>query len=222
MPTGSSAKIAHFDVSVAPVSSRGFFLLVPDTKHRCTRPTSAFCRSPAVVRNASMTSDSRLSLTSSGTSSTSFRAADVPARSLYANMNACSYPTLFIRLTVSACSSSVSPQKPAIMSVVMAQPGMISLTRAMRLRYASRVYPRAMRSRVVVDPDCAGMCRHAHTLGRLRITSSTASGKSFGCGDVNRTRISGSTAATRSSSAANCMDPSRRGAGAYRDENPAA
>ena len=84
------------------------------------------------------------------------------------------------------------------------------------------MYPRAIRSSVVVLPLCAGMCRHLHTFGRFLITSNTSSGKSFGCGDVNRTRISGSTLATRSSNAANCIDPSRRVSGLYRDEKPAA
>mmetsp|Transcript_10187 Transcript_10187/g.37725 ORF Transcript_10187/g.37725 Transcript_10187/m.37725 type:complete len:315 (+) Transcript_10187:714-1658(+) len=79
-----------------------------------------------------------------------------------------------------------------------------------------------MRSRLSVLPLCAGMCRHAHTFGRDAITSSTESGKSFGCGDVNLTRISGSMAATRSRSWANCTLPSLRFFGAYRDEKPSA
>ena len=61
--------MAHLELSVLPVSSLSFFLLGPSTSTRCTRPTSVFCLSPAVVLNASMTSASLRCLTSSGTSS---------------------------------------------------------------------------------------------------------------------------------------------------------
>ena len=79
-----------------------------------------------------------------------------------------------------------------------------------------------MRTSVAVEPLCAGMCKHLHTFGRSRMTLRTSSGKSFGCGEVNRMRISGSTCATRSSSSANCTFPSLLRPASYRDSNPAA
>ncbi len=46
------------------------------------------------------------------------------------------------------------------MSVDIATPGMILLASSRRERYASRVYPRRMRSRTVVLPLCVFMCMH--------------------------------------------------------------
>ena len=37
-------------------------------------------------------------------------------------------------------------------------------------------------------PHCAGRCSCPHTFGLSVMRESTSSGKSFGCGDVNRMR----------------------------------
>ncbi len=71
-----------------------------------------------------MISVSRADFTASGTSSGIWRWAKVPGRSEYLNMKALSYPTSRISESVASCSSAVSPEKPAIRSVVMAQSGM--------------------------------------------------------------------------------------------------
>ena len=124
-------------------------------------------------------------MTCSGTSSFKCLAAAVFSLMLYANINAFSYPTRCIRLTVSACSSSVSPQNPEMKSLDNATPGISRRARATRSRYASRVYPLRMRSSTELDPLCAGMCSCLVTLGLVAMTRRTSSGKSLGCGDVN-------------------------------------
>lgn len=57
-------------------------------------------------------------------------------------------------------------------------------------------YPLRILSSTAVDPLCAGMCRCLQTLWCLATTSSTSSLKSFGCGEVKRIRMFGSTCAT--------------------------
>ena len=107
-------------------------------------------------------------------------------------------------------------------SLETATPGTRSRARRTRSTYASLVYPRRMRSNTVVLPLCAGMCSCLHTFGLDAMTFKTSSGKSFGCGDVKRTRISGSTPATSSRSSAKSNAFSRRAPGLYTDLNPLA
>ena len=78
------------------------------------------------LRKLSMISLKRLILISCGTSSCSLRAAIVFPRSEYANIYAWSYPTRRMRSTVSAWSSSVSPQNPAMKSDDKATPGRVA------------------------------------------------------------------------------------------------
>ena len=47
-----------------------------------------------------------------------------------------------------------------------------------------------------VEPDCAGKWIDLAMFGRSWISAKSSSGKSFGCGDVNRMRKSGLTLAT--------------------------
>ena len=207
-------------VHVLPCASRFDFLLAPSTRTQCVFPTSSALTASASSLCAAMISASRRRFVSSGTSSTSLRAAAVFSRIEYANMKACSYLISRINATVSACSSSVSPQNPAMKSLDSATPGISSRARLANATYASRVYPRRMRSNTDVEPLCAGTCSCFATLGRSAMTRNTSSGKSFGCGDVNRTRISGFTSAAASRSSANRTAPSRRGL--YTLRNPSA
>ena len=62
-------------------------------------------------------------------------AAKVSGRSEYMNVKACSYLTSSISESVSRCSSSVSPQKPAMMSVERARSGTIERARPINSRY---------------------------------------------------------------------------------------
>ena len=62
-----------------------------------------------------------------------------------------------------------------------------------RSRYASRVYPQRILSRTVLLPVCAGKWILLQILYLSRITYSTSSGKSLGCGHVYRNRISGNS-----------------------------
>ena len=103
-------------------------------------------------------------------------------------------------------------------SLESATPGIISRARLIKSKYTSRVYPRRMRSKVEVDPLCAGMCNCLQTFGVRAMTRNKSSGKSFGCGDVNRTRTSRSKPATAAMRSANVRAPSRFGL--YTDLNP--
>ncbi len=99
------------------------------------------------------------------------------------------------RTTSSVCakSSSVSPGKPTMMSVVIAASGICSRTRSMMPRYFSRRYDRRIRLSTASEPDCSGMCRLGITFGVSAIAVITSSVKSRGCGDVKRTRSRPST-----------------------------
>ena len=110
-------------------------------------------------------------------------------------------------------SASLSPQKPEMKSDEMDACGSSSRTRLISCKYVSREWPRRMLSRTALEPDCAGMWSAAHALGsspagwefgrtrrrgpggarrgRSPITRSSASGKSFGCGEVKRKRTCG-------------------------------
>mmetsp|Transcript_5906 Transcript_5906/g.24191 ORF Transcript_5906/g.24191 Transcript_5906/m.24191 type:complete len:214 (-) Transcript_5906:1070-1711(-) len=198
-------------VHVRPDMRSSDLLDSPSTSTQCTRPISSALAASAPFLCASMTSASRRFFTSSGTSSVRCLAAAVLSLMLYANMNAFSYPTRRMRLTVSACSSSVSPQKPEMKSLDSATPGISLRARSTRSRYASLVYPRRIRSSTELEPLCAGTCSCFATLALDAMTRKTSSGKSLGCGDVKRTRISGSTSATASSNSANRTAPSLLG-----------
>mmetsp|Transcript_8816 Transcript_8816/g.28386 ORF Transcript_8816/g.28386 Transcript_8816/m.28386 type:complete len:201 (+) Transcript_8816:188-790(+) len=186
----------RFPLSALPVAFASSRLLVPSTKTKCVFPISPFAFSLAASRNVSMTSANRLCFTSSGTSSVNFFDAAVFSRKEYANVNACSYCTRFKSEMVSLCSSSVSPQKPEIKSELNATSGMIAFALSIKFMYASREYPRFIRSSADVDPDCAGICNNFEAFGVSEIVWSRLSGKSLGCGDVNRTRNSGEMAHT--------------------------
>ena len=77
--------------------------------------------------------------TASGTSSWKCRHAKVFSRMLNRYMNAWSKPTCSISDTVSACSASVSPQKPVITSVLSEHCGSVVRIWSTRRRKASRV-----------------------------------------------------------------------------------
>lgn len=57
-------------------------------------------------------------------------------------------------------------------------------------------YPRRMRAKTLLLPLCAGKCSCLHMLGYAAIVCRTSSVKSFGCGEVNRMRTSGTASAT--------------------------
>ena len=189
-------KTTRFPLSALPVAFVSSRLLTPSTKTKCVFPISPFAFSLATSRNVSMTSANRLCLVSSGTSSVNFFEAAVFSRKEYAKVNACSYCTCFKREIVSSYSSSVSPQKPEMKSELNATSGIIAFALSIKFKYASREYPRFIRSRTDVDPDCAGMCNNFEAFGVSAIVWSRLSGKSLGCGDVNRTRNSGEMAHT--------------------------
>ena len=111
-----------------------------------------------------MISFRRRVFTSGGTSSSNLRAARVPGLSEYWNMNAASKPTSSKRLSVSLWSSSLSPQKPAITSVVRPQSGTISLILATLSRYHLRSYLRLIFSSIASLPDWTGKCICLHIL----------------------------------------------------------
>ena len=99
-----------------PVAFKSSRLERPSIRTKCYFPISRFAFSPASILKVSMTSANLLCLTSSGTESSNFLEACVLSLSEYANVNACSYLTIFKREIVSRCSCSVSSQNPEIKS----------------------------------------------------------------------------------------------------------
>ena len=93
------------------------------------------------------------------------------------------------RTTSMVCSrsSSVSPGKPTMMSVVIAASGIAARTRSTMPRNRSRRYERRIRRSTASEPDCSGMCSCGITFPVVAIASITSSVKSRGCGLVNRT-----------------------------------
>ena len=77
-----------------------------------------------------------------------------------------------------------------MMSVVIAASGIAARTSARIDRYRSLRYERRIARSTRSDPDCNGMCSWWQTLGVDAIASMTSVVKSFGCGEVNRTRSS--------------------------------
>ena len=100
------------------------------------------------------------------------------------------------------CSSSVSPQNPVMMSVLIAQSGMMRRMAAMRSRYHSRVYPRFMRLSMSLCPLCTGRWMYLQMFSWRDMACNTSSVMSLGWDVLNRTRRSGLTAATSSSNSA--------------------
>ncbi len=130
-------------------------------------------------------------------------AACVFSRKEYANMNAWSNRILRIASRVSLCSSSVSPQKPAITSVEMVTPGITCRALSISSKNVSLEYPLRILLNTLVDPDWIGIWMDLQMFGVRAMVSSTSNGKSFGCGEVNRTLSSGSTDAIAVSRSAN-------------------
>ena len=79
--------------------------------------------------------------------------AGVPGRGLYLNENACAKPISRTRSSVAWNSSSVSPGKPTMMSVLMAMSRFDRFIHSIRRMYSSRLYSRCIRSKIRVDPD---------------------------------------------------------------------
>ena len=75
-----------------------------------------------------------------------------------------------------------------MMSVVIAASGIAARTSSMIPRYRWLRYERRMARSTESDPDCRGMCSCGMTFGVSAIAAITSSVKSFGCGEVNRTR----------------------------------
>jgi hypothetical protein len=76
---------------------------------------------------------------------------------------------------------------------VIAASGIAARTRSMMPRKRSRRYERRIARSTTSEPDCSGMCREGMTFGVSAMAAMTSSVKSFGCGDVNRTRSRPST-----------------------------
>ena len=101
---------------------------------------------------------------------------------------------------VSWWSASVSPQKPAIISVESPQSGTMRRIASMRSIYHSRVYLRFIDCSIRLLPLCTGRCMWRHTLGSSAITCSVSSLISLGCEVVKRMRALGARRATRRNS----------------------
>ncbi len=145
--------------------------------------------------------------TSAGTCS-SIVAAGVPGRMEYWNVNADEKRAASTTRSVSWKSSSVSPGKPTMMSVVIAASGIRVRTRSRIPRKRSDRYDRRIALRTRSDPDCSGMCSCGITAGVSAIASITSSVKAAGCGLVKRMRSRPSMApAARSSLPNACRSP---------------
>ena len=118
-------------------------------------------------------------------------------------MNAASNRARSTTRSVASKSSSVSPGKPTMMSVVTATPGMPRRIRSSHARYRSLRYDRRMARSRRSEPDCSGKWMCSHTESHPAIASTTSSVKSCGCGLVNRIRRMPSTSFTARSSSAN-------------------
>lgn len=118
----------------------------------------------------------------------SISAAGVPGRLEYWKVNA--WAKRASRTVCRVCwkSSSVSPGKPTMMSVVIAASGMAARTFSMMERNRSWRYERRIARSTVSEPDWSGMCSCGMTLGVSAIAAITSSVKSRGCGEVKRTR----------------------------------
>ena len=115
-------------------------------------------------------------------------------------MKAESKTTSSISDSVAAWSWAVSPQNPAITSVVMPQSGITLLIFLTRSRYHSRSYLRLIFSSMALLPDWTGRCMCLQMLPYIAMVYMTSSLMSFGCEVEKRTRSSGLIFATISSS----------------------
>ena len=115
-----------------------------------------------------------------------------------------SYFTYSIRLKVSWWSSSVSPGKPAIISWLSPQPGMMRRIRSMRAKYSSRLCPRFISLRMREDPLCTGKWMYLQMFGCAAMACSTSSFISCGLLVEKRMRMSGTACATRCKRSAKC------------------
>src|ERR1017187_7853095 len=84
--------------------------------------------------------------------------AGVLGRAEYLKAKTQSYCTSESRFMVWMKSSAVSPGKPTMMSVEREIARLAALIHAMRSRYHTGVYSRAMLARILVEPDCTGRC----------------------------------------------------------------
>ncbi len=114
----------------------------------------------------------------------------MPSRIEYWNVKALVNRACSTTRIVSSKSSSVSPGKPTMMSVVIAAFGMRSRTRSRMPRNFSLRYERRIALRMRSLPDCSGMCSWGMTAGVSAIASMTSSVKAAGCGLVKRMRSS--------------------------------
>src|SRR5918912_1136088 len=96
-------------------------------------------------------------------------AAGVPGRIEYWKVNALAKRARRTTSRVCSKSSSVSPGKPTMMSVVMAASGMAARTLSMMPRYFSARYERRIAFSTASEPDCRGMCSWWHTFGVERL-----------------------------------------------------
>src|SRR5256886_2754445 len=105
-------------------------------------------------------------------------AAGVPGRGENTNVYAASYAASSTTSSVRRKSSSVSPGKPTIRSVVTARSGSASRAAASFRRYRSAVYPRCMRASVRSLPAWSGRWRCSHTASHSAIAA-LVSGRGF-------------------------------------------
>ena len=146
--------------------------------------------------------------TSGGTASGSAAAA-VPGRGEKTNVKAASNPAASTRCRVSSKSSSVSPGKPTMRSVVIAMSGTAARKASTLPRYQSMVYPRPMAASTLSEPDWAGRWTCSQTVGSAATASISSSDRSRGCEVVNRRRRRPATSSRLGSSPAKV---GRRGA----------
>src|SRR6266566_4600330 len=123
---------------VRPRSRLGLVRLGLSTRTSSTRPTRPALREAATCWTTSISRSMRSCFTSSGICSV-IAAASVPARGEYTNVYALSKPTPSTAEIVSRRSSSVSPGKPTIRSVVSARSGIALRSSATSRRKRSRL-----------------------------------------------------------------------------------
>ena len=94
-----------------------------------------------------------------------------------------------------------------MMSEVMLISRFAALIHAMRSRYHSRVYSRAIAFSTSLDPLCTGRCTWSQSVGTASSTSTMSFEKCLGCEVVNLTRRIPGTVPTASSNSANVIFP---------------
>ena len=103
-----------------------------------------------------------------------------------------------MKASVRENSSSVSPGKPVMRSVVSAQSGKAARSRSVTAKNAAVVYFRCMRESVASHPDCRERWKCGHTLSfaRRAVNSSVTT---VGSSEPRWMRTPGAAAATASS-----------------------